>query len=77
MQHDHVLKKLNFNLLIPRVAVEGEGPLGSAFPFNLICNMTMFLKKLHSDRLKPPRVRGGGGLRVKYLHLCCCIRDSI
>ena len=54
MQYDHVLKKLNFNLLTPRVG--GGGGRGSAgiifatmlhvaapmIPFNLICNMTMF-----------------------------------
>ena len=39
MQDDHVLKKLNFNRLIPRV-VNGEG--GSKIPFNLICKMAMF-----------------------------------
>ena len=50
MQHDNVLKKLNFNLLIPR-ALRGGGVVGVIFcyhvaafviPFNLICNMTMF-----------------------------------
>ena len=50
MQYDHVLKKLNFNLLTPRV---GGGSAGIIFatmlhvavpviPFNLICNNTMF-----------------------------------
>ena len=29
-------------------------------PFNLICNMTLFLKKSNFDLLTP-RVRGGGG----------------
>ena len=52
MQYDHVLKKLNFNLLTPRVG-GGGGSAGIIFatmlhvvapviPFNLICNMTMF-----------------------------------
>ena len=55
MQYDHVLKKLNFNLLTPRVGGGGGGG-GSAgiifatmlhvaapvIPFNLICNNTMF-----------------------------------
>ena len=52
MQHDHVLTKLNFDLLtqIPRVVGEG-GSAGKQFvtmlrnfviPINLICNMTMF-----------------------------------
>ena len=51
MQYDHVLKKLNFNLLTPRVG--GGGSAGIIFatmlhvaapviPFNSICNMTMF-----------------------------------
>ena len=49
MQYDHVLKKLNFNLLTPRV----RGSAGIIFatmlhvsapvnPFNLICIMNMF-----------------------------------
>ena len=52
MQHDNVLKKFNFNLLIPR-ALRGEGGgccggnicyhvAAFVIPFNLICNMTMF-----------------------------------
>ena len=52
MQHDHVLKKLNFDLLTPSPRVVGGG--GSAgkilaiillhfvITFNFICNMTMF-----------------------------------
>ena len=51
MQYDHVLKKLNFNLLTPRS--EGGGSGGIIFatmlhvaepviPFNLKCNNTMF-----------------------------------
>ena len=52
MQRDHVLEKLNFNLLPPRV--EGGGGFAGiilatmlhvaalVIPFNLICNMTMF-----------------------------------
>ena len=57
MQYDHVLKKLNFNLLTPRVVGGGES-VGIIFPtmlhvaapvipFNLICNMTMFCKKFN------------------------------
>ena len=53
MQYDHVLKKLNFNLLTPRVRGGGAGSAGIIFAtmlhvaapvirFNLICNMTMF-----------------------------------
>ena len=49
MQHDHVLKKLNFDILTLWVKGEGEESAGyqvAAFgiPFNLICNMTMFCK---------------------------------
>ena len=54
MQHDIVLKKLNFDLLTLSPRVVGEGGGGSAgktfanmllhfvIPVNLICNMTMF-----------------------------------
>ena len=47
MQYDHVLKKLNFNLVTPRVRGGGGGSAGiifaaSVIPFNLVCNMTMF-----------------------------------
>ena len=56
MHHDHVLKKLNFDLFIPSpgslgVCVGGGGAAGKivatvllhfVFSFNLICNMTMF-----------------------------------
>ena len=52
MQHDHVLKKLNYDFLTlsPRVVGEGES-VGKTFATmlvhfeisdNLICNMTMF-----------------------------------
>ena len=47
MQHDHVLKKLDFDILTPRVkGEESAGYQVAAFviPFNLICNMTMFCK---------------------------------
>ena len=51
MQHDHDLKKLNFNLLSfdSQGRCRGLGVCGqnicyhvAAFVFNLICNMTMF-----------------------------------
>ena len=52
MQHDHVLKKLNFDLLAPRVRGGGGGGyageifatmlLHFVIPINLICNMPMF-----------------------------------
>ena len=53
MQHDHVLKKLNFDLLTPRVEEAGSDPGGLrskkcyhvvvfVILFNLICSMIMF-----------------------------------
>ena len=51
MQHDIVLKKVNFDLVIPRVRGGGVGSAGKKFasmllhfviPINLISNMTMF-----------------------------------
>ena len=53
MQHDHVLKKLNFDLLTQIPGSRGYSSAGKIFaprllqfiiPFNLICNMTMFWK---------------------------------
>ena len=62
MQHEHVLKKLNFDLFAPTLRVRGPGWGGgglgmcvqnicfhvAAFviPFNFICNMIMFRKRL-------------------------------
>ena len=63
MQHDHVLKKLNFDLL------RGEGGCRQnicyhvaafAIPFNLICNMFMFCK-VKFDLLTQGSGEGGGG----------------
>ena len=53
MQHDHVLKKLNLDLMTPSLGSWGEGGgsaskifatmlLNFVIPLNLICNMTMF-----------------------------------
>ena len=51
MQHDIVLKKLNFDLLTTRVRKGGGVPAGKIFatlllhfviPINLICSLTMF-----------------------------------
>ena len=43
--------------------------------FNMICNMTMFKKKLNFDIMTPSArvVRGGLGSVGKYLLPCCCI----
>ena len=65
MQHDHVLKKLNFDLLTSsqgRGGGYGRGICGQnicyhvaalVILFNLICNMTHVLKKLNFDLLTP------------------------
>ena len=48
-----------------------------AIPFNLICNMFLFLKMLNFNLLTP-RVEGGGGLQAFFFLLpCCCTRDSL
>ena len=93
MQLDHVLKKLNFDLLTSSPWWRGEegGLFGicgqnicyhvSAFMvfFNKICNTC--LKKLNFDLLTPsPGPEGGGvswALQAKYLVPCCCICDSL
>ena len=51
MQHDHVLKKLNFDLLTPTRGSRCGG-LQAEIPFHLICNMNF-------NHLTP---RVGGGL---------------
>ena len=70
MQHDHVLKKLNFDLLTRSgasvcVCVCGGGSANKIFatmllhfviPFNLICNM--ILKKLNLKLSTHPQGRG-------------------
>ena len=63
MQHDHVLKKFNFDLLTASPGW-GGGEVGgyhvSAFviPFNLICKMIMIM---FLDLLTPSPDLGGGG----------------
>ena len=53
MQHDHVLKKLNFDLMTPHAGSGGGGGLQEnicyhddalVIPCNLICKKTMFLR---------------------------------
>ena len=76
MQHDHVLKKLNFDLLTPYPGEGGGGGGGvcrqnifyhvAAFliPFNLICNITVFWKSwILTFWLQPggPGMEAGGG----------------
>ena len=70
MQHDYVLKKLNFDILTPYPRVLGDlnnsaGKICyhvAAFVvlFNLICNMTMLCKKWILTSLPHPQGRGGG-----------------
>ena len=70
MQYDPVLKKLNFNLLTPRVGAGGGGGGGGSagiifatmlhiaapeIPFNLIRNMTMLWKNLILPLTPPPK----------------------
>ena len=70
MQHDHVLKKLTFDLLIRSTAWVG-GSVGKIFatillqfmiPFNLICNITMFWKKWILTYWPHHYGCGGGGM---------------
>ena len=74
MQYDHILKKLNFDLLTLRV---GGGGLQAKYLPACCCirDSLLFdmqhdyvLKKLNFDLSIPPQMGGGGGrLRVKYL----------
>ena len=72
MQHDHILKKMYFDLLTPpqgsKVGVLGQNFCShvAAFiiPFNLICNMTIFWNKWILTFWPQPQGRGVGGLVV-------------
>ena len=57
---------------------QGYHTAACVIPLKLICNMPKFWKKVDFWPFDPnPRVReGGGGLRAKYLLLCCCILDG-
>ena len=83
MPHDHVLKKLNFDLLNPFPG-GGRGVCGhnicyhvASFPDSLQSDMQHdhALKKLNFYLLTPSQ--GSGCLWAKYLLPCCCIRDSV
>ena len=88
MQYDHVLKKFNFDLLIPRV---GWGSAGKIFATMLLHFVIPFfmhhdlvLKMLNFDLFDPIPMVGGGGeggrgmsMWPNYLLPCCCIRDSL
>ena len=84
MQYDHVLKKFNFDLLIPRVGCGGGGSAGKIFATMLLHFVIPFfmqydlvLKMLIFDPI--PKVGAGGGESMwpNYLLPCCCIRDSL
>ena len=69
MQYDHVLKKLNLAFLPHPLGSWEGGSVGKIFaimllnyviPFNLICNMTMFCKKLSFDLLTTSPGSEGG-----------------
>ena len=68
MQHDFFQKKMFGNLTRPReygcVLWHNMCLHVAAFviPFNLICNMTMFWKKLNFDLLTPPPGSGRGSM---------------
>ena len=81
MQHDHVLKKLNFDLLtLPSQSV-ARGYLLPCCCIRDSLKLDMqhdhILKKLNFDLLTPLAGSGSGGLWAKYLPLCCCICDYI
>ena len=87
MQHDHVLKKLIFNILIPSLESGGGGMQAKYLlpycfvPYSLKFEMQHdhVLKTLKFDllTLSPGSGGVGGGLRVKYLLPCCCICNFI
>ena len=78
MQHDHVLKKLTFDLL---TRSGGWGCAGKIFadillynviPFNLVCDI-----KLNFDLFTPSQGLWGEGVWAIYLLPCCCICDGL
>ena len=81
MQQGHVLNKLNFDLLTPRVGGGGL-PAKYLLPFCCIGNILKFnmqyvyVLKNWILTLRPPVLAGGGGLLAKYSLLCCCMCDS-
>ena len=88
MHHDHVLKKLNFDLLATSTG-SGVGSAGIilatmllhfVIPFTLKLQHDHILKKLNFDLLAQSTGSGGGGggsLRAIYFLPCCCIRDYL
>ena len=72
MQHDHVLKKLNSDLMTPSLGSWVWGGLQAKFLlscccildaiiYNLICNMTVFWKSWVMTYWHHPQGEGGGG----------------
>ena len=83
MQHDHVRKKLNFDLLTSRVrgTVCGQTICSHVATFRESNKFDMqhdhILKKMNFDLLTlSPRVMGEGGLRAKCLLPSAAFRDS-
>ena len=86
MQHDHILKKFNFNLLSPPHGRVLGFQARYLLPYCCIRDPIQFdmkhdhvLKKLNFDLLTPPAGLGGGGGGVcgKIFATICCILDSI
>ena len=79
MQHDIVLKKLNFDLLTRQVRGLGEQNIGyhvATFRDSIDSDMQHdhVLKKFNFDLSTPyPRVVGRGWLKAKNVLPCCCI----
>ena len=81
MQHDHALKELNYDLLIPPHMVGAGSGVGVicvlnfyyhvsalGIPLNLICSITIFWKKMNFDLLTPPQGRRDGVCRQNMFY---------
>ena len=84
MQHDHVLKKFNFDLLNPSLGSGGGGSAGKIFAtillrwwFPFIWYATLPCSEKVEFRPLPQGRGGVRGLSAKYLLVCCCICDSL
>ena len=79
MQHDHVLKNLNFDLLIPHTRVLQVGGLRAKYLLPCCCiHVSLQFDMQHDHVLAfdiltgPPALGEGGDLRANYLLPCCC-----
>ena len=86
MQHNIVLKKLNFDLLDIIVRGVGWGSAGKLFGtmllhfmilFNLICNMTLFQKSFNFYILTPSIGSRGGRPAIKIFTTMLLYRDFL